>query len=216
MEDCIGRGCNSSSESGVQPDTAAGLNGVIGCVGVHVHDRSNLTHVRCALGAATSGPEVLSLHALLPVVGLGWRCLDPRQRGTALRCLSHVGEGGGLPGPYVALLLKSDPNQRSSDLDHPSTAPIGVPIATMAARMAPQSVSVSRSSQSTTQSLRRKSRSFGNSCAPLSEAAPSATSHSDSGTAKKQGVAPRKSPAQLDRIALCKSAHLIRIKYAAL
>ena len=25
----------------------------------------------------------------------------------------HVGEGGGLPGPYVALLLKSDPNQRS-------------------------------------------------------------------------------------------------------
>ena len=50
--------------------------------------------------------------------------------------------------------------------------------------------------------------------APLSEAPPSATSHSDSGPAKKQGAAPRKSPAQLDRIALCKSAHLIRIKYA--
>jgi hypothetical protein len=52
-------------------------------------------------------------------------------------------------------------NQRSSGLDHPSIAPIGVPIATMAARIAPQWVSVFRSNQSTaTQSPRSKSGSL--------------------------------------------------------
>jgi hypothetical protein len=65
------------------------------------------------------------------------------------------------PENYVGerLRLKSDPNQRNSGLDHPSIATIGVPIATMAARIAPQWVSVFRSNQSTTQSLRSKSGS---------------------------------------------------------
>ena len=56
------------------------------------------------------------------------------------------------------LRLKSDPNQRSSGLDHQSIATIGVPIATMAARIACQWVSVS--DQSTTQSPRSKSWSW--------------------------------------------------------
>jgi hypothetical protein len=48
----------------------------------------------------------------------------------------------------------------------------------------------------------------------VNEAPPSPASHADSEPAKQQDAAPRKSLAQLDRIALCKSAHLIRIKYA--
>ena len=48
----------------------------------------------------------------------------------------------------------------------------------------------------------------------VSEAPPSPASHADSEPAKQQDAAPRKSLAQLDRIALCKSAHLIRIKHA--
>src|SRR5262249_43000698 len=53
-----------------------------------------------------------------------------------------------------ALRLNSDPNQRSSGLDEARIATIGVPIATMTARMAPQWV---RSKQSTTQSPRSRS-----------------------------------------------------------
>jgi hypothetical protein len=39
------------------------------------------------------------------------------------------------------------------------------------------------------------------------EAPPSPASHPDSGPAKQRDTAPQKSIAQLDRIALCKSAH---------